>query len=662
VNKGFLQSWSYFKNSKSLNIFSKEEFYMSRQRKGILLASLSVLMAGLLVVPSSITPAQATEAVQNDPDPNLLQNAFEQASQEFGVPQSILMSVGYNETRWEQHRDEPSMAGGYGVMHLTQVGTPDLSAKGEAEEETASGAVATDPSLHTLDAAAALIGVEADTLKQDAVQNIRGGAALLAEYARDTTGSVSQDPAAWYGAVAKYSGTDEEVVAKDFADAVYTTVQQGVEQTTSTGQHAVLAAAAVTPDTSTASKLHLRNSKKTGADCPNGLACRYIPALYKQLSSSATNYGNYDLATREEDGLDIRYIIIHDIEGSYQAGISTFLAPSYVSAHYVVNNTDGEITEMVRPNDVAWQAGNWYLNSHSIGIEHAGVAVEGATWYTEQMYRSSAKLVRYLADKYHIPLDRQHILGHDDLPGLSQTAQRNMHWDPGAYWDWSHYFELLGEKIKPSHDKKDSGIVTINPDFETNQPNMLYGTRQLVPQASNFVYLYSEPSLDAPLISDNALHPDGKPGTTQINDWGDKAVIGHTFAVAERQDDWTAIWYGAKKAWFYNPNNQNTVPGSGLLVTPKAGLASIPVYGAAYPEAAAFDQAGLPRVTNNALQYRIPAGQVYVSAGTVPSTYFYAKLYNAPSTYRVVKGTDEYYQISFNHRIAFIKKSDVDVK
>jgi hypothetical protein len=247
-----------------------------------------------------------------------------------------------------------------------------------------------------------------------------------------------------------------------------------------------------------------------------------------------------------------------------------------------------------------------------------------------------------------------------------------MHWDPGTYWDWAHYFDLLGAPIHSSrgnkdsensdNENKDSGVVTIAVNFQTNTPPTTYGSQQLEPQPSNFVYLRTAPSFDAPLISDPALHPDGSPGTTAANDWGDKAVIGQSFYQADRQGDWTAIFYGGKKAWFYNPHDKNSVPGSGVLVTPKAGLDSIPVYGAAFPEDSAYERAGIPKRINYTLQYRIPAGQVYVSStGPIQSDYYFAKLFNAPSTYKVVKGDDEYYQISFNHRNAFVKKSDVDI-
>jgi len=623
-----------------------------RRGKRTLLMAGSVLLAGLLVVPTGLTPAKASVAG--------LQQAFEQAAEEFGVPLSVLMSVGYNESRWEQHPGEPSASGGYGVMHLTDYDLASVhGSKGEEEEMNLSSA--DDPAMHTLQEAAELLQVEPDVLKHDMEQNIRGGAALLAEYARDTVGELPADSGDWYGAVAKYAGSDVAEVATDFADVVYDTINSGVERTTREGNHAVIAPQAVTPNPSTADPLHLRNADKTGANCPNGLNCRYLPAAYKQYSGSSTDYGNYDLANRPADGLDIRYIIIHDVEGSYQSAIKTFLGKSYVSSHYVIDSTNGNVTEMVHPENVPWHAGNWYFNSHSIGIEHSGFAVEGATWYSEQMYQASAKLVKYLAERYDIPLDRQHILGHDDLPGLAPSNHTRMHWDPGAFFDWGHYFDLLGASFNPSGGDKDSGIVTIDVNFEQNTPPLMYNNRQLELQPASFVYLRTEPRADAPLISDPALQPGGQPGTTQIYDWGNKAVVGRSYYQADQQGDWTAIYYGGKKAWFHNPKGKHAVPGDGLLVRPRSGLDFIPVYGSAFPELAAYQEAGIPARLNTPLQYRIPAGQVYVATEPVQSSYFYAKIFNAPQTYKVVKGNDEYYQISFNHRVAFVKKSDVEV-
>jgi len=50
-------------------------------------------------------------------------------------------------------------------------------------------------------------------------------------------------------------------------------------------------------------------------------------------------------------------------------------------------------------------------------------------------YRSLARLTRYLADRNGIPLDREHLIGHDQVPGPTAAYQPGMHWDPGPYFD-----------------------------------------------------------------------------------------------------------------------------------------------------------------------------------------------------------------------------------
>jgi N-acetyl-anhydromuramyl-L-alanine amidase AmpD len=52
------------------------------------------------------------------------------------------------------------------------------------------------------------------------------------------------------------------------------------------------------------------------------------------------------------------------------------------------------------------------------------------------MYASSAALTAAVCARYAIPLDRTHILGHNEAPGATHT-------DPGSNWDWDHYLELV---------------------------------------------------------------------------------------------------------------------------------------------------------------------------------------------------------------------------
>jgi N-acetyl-anhydromuramyl-L-alanine amidase AmpD len=596
-------------------------------------------------------------------DPNALQAAFSAAAQEFNVPERVLLSVAYNETRWEHHDGAPSTSGGFGVMHLIDASLDRDAGKGQHEE---AAAPESDPNGGSLQAAARLLGQSADVLKYDVEQNIRGGAALLAQYARETVNGTPASEADWYGAVAKYSASDEATIALGYADDVYATINQGISRQTSEGQQLTLAAHPVQPNKDSAASLPLRNHKYTGADCPNGIVCQVIPAAYiLNNPNNRSDYGNYDLADREADGLDIQYIVVHDTETPYLATIRLFKNPrAYVSSHYVHRASDGEITQMVDNSDVAWTAGNWYINSHSINLEHEGYAIEGASWYSERLYKTSARLVRHLANKYDIPLDRAHIIGHDDVPGLTPARQAGMHWDPGPFWDWERYMQLIGAPLKQGQGHGNPNIVKIAPNFTTNQPPMTYcysanNCRAVPTQPANFLYLRTAPSFDAPYITNQYINP-APSYATRANNWANKTVTGHEFYRVERQGEWDAIYFGGQKAWFHNPDGINTIAGSGTLIRPKAGLSSIPVYGQAYPDASAFPPGFTP--VARAKIYDLPAGQIYVAKDKVRADYYSAPVYRLnPAEHRVIEGDTEYYLIFFNHRLGFVRATDVEV-
>ena len=578
--------------------------------------------------------------------PSSLQSAFNGAAAEFQVPVNVLLAVSYTVTRWESP-SAPS-AGAFGPMQLVDSANPAIA---DAKGDESAHALQSPSVGPTVAAAAYATGASATDLKTNAKQNIRGGAALLAQYAHDTVGSVPGDAASWYGAVAKYSGSTDAAVAIGFADSVFATMAAGATRTTSDGQNVVLNSNAVAPDRSTVAALGLRASRDSTVECPPGLDCRFSAAAYQQNSSDPSDYGNYDLATRPSGGLDIRFIVIHDAETSYAGTIAIFQNPlAYVSAHYVLRSSDGQVTQMVQTKNVAWHAGNWNFNMHAIGYEHEGFAIQGTTWYTDKMYQASAALSRYLAAKYHIPLDRAHIIGHDDVPGPSTGFVAGMHWDPGPFWDWARYMQLLGAPIHPTD--HGGNIVTIAPNFQRNQPQVrdCQGTGALqAPQPANFVYLRTGPSFDSPLFNDPGLNTGG---TDCANDWGDKAVTGQDFYRVDRQGDWDAIWYAGSKVWFYDPKGHDVVSTAGTVVTPKAGATSIRVYGRAYPESIS---------TATMTQYSIAAGQRYVSYEKVKGDYYDAPTFNDLANYHLITGNTEFYLIRFNHRLAYVRASDVDV-
>jgi hypothetical protein len=603
-----------------------------------------------------------------------LQRAFAAAAAEYHVPQSVLLGVSYLQSRWDGHAGAPSVVGGYGPMHLTDARTALAAAPHHSEgTEDARGDEArpalrptaripaeseVPARLRTLPRAAELTGLPAQELRTDAAANIEGGAALLAAAQRELGGPLSDDPADWYAAVARFSGADDSATAAAYANDVYDVIRTGEARTTDAGQQVALPARPdLAPDTARLGRAGLRAASAEGTECPASVSCEWIPAPYEEFG--AGDYGNHDLGDRPA-AQRVRYIVVHDTEGGWEGVLNLVQDPTYVSWNYSLRSTDGHIAQHVKAKDVAWHAGNWYVNAASVGLEHEGFLAYPDSWYTEAMYRSSARLVKYLAARFGIPLDRQHILGHDTVPGPTGGTIPGMHTDPGPYWDWRHYFELLGHPLQRTGARDGDGVVTILPQYAANRPVFTGCTAQGEPCAahgSSAVRLYSDHDESAPLIKDIGL---GTAPTTGVNDLSSRVSTGQSYAVADRWGDWTAIWYLGQKAWFRNPKAQPTaVPASGQVVTPKAGVESVPVYGRAYPEASAYP-AGVPAQPVSPLPYKLLKGQKYVVGDKVPGEYYYAVTFTTDS-HRVIVGEDQYYEIQFGHRVAFVRAADVQL-
>jgi hypothetical protein len=662
-----------------------------------------------------------TTPVSAAPGSDALQRQFAAAAREFHVPESLLLALSYQQTRWEAHHGEPSTTGNYNVMGLTQVDPaavartiaagsgPEVDGRGDdtrVRAEVPPVQVVDSPALHTLDKAAKLIKRPADQLRTDSEQSIRGAAALLVTYRKEAGKPLSGDPASWYAAVSRFSESPADRGGDGFADRVLDTVRVGASRMTTDGQLVTLAAAptvraggsaglrlgsadgrAPAPVTTPVKAVERATGATTAIpagfatapaaagraatdephpiECPADLGCDFKPAAYALTTpSDPTSYGNYAIADRPGDGDTIRYIVIHDTEGGFDGSIATFQKPAtQASAHYIVRSSDGHVTQMVNTKNVAWHAGNKTVNMHSIGIEHEGYAfpTTQSTWYSEQLYQSSAALTRYLADRFGVPLDRQHIIGHDDVPGPRQSDIPTMHWDPGTFWDWNHYMDLLGAPVRAGTGGPIlvGGKVTIAPAFDATNTPPVDGTAA---RPENFVYLRTAPSASAALISG---------GTTQPANWKAKAVAGTSYVVAGQQGDWTAIWYDGVMGWFHNPNGQSGSADNRagqIVLVPRAGLSSIPVYGRSYPELDAYarhpaiDTANLAPTLYTAT---IPAGQGYLPGTDRPlaGDFYYARNIagDAPEDRTLVVGNDTYYAIRYNHRLAFLKSTDVDV-
>jgi len=144
---------------------------------------------------------------------------FDAAAKEFNVPADLLKGVAFAETRWEQltwpagetASPETGMPRPYGIMSLWD----------------------NDHFGHGLVEAATLIGKTTDELKQDPLQNIRGGAALLRriyDANAKPDGTTEADIESWRYAIRQYCGIPEPDLNAQHALDVYVFMSKGYHQ------------------------------------------------------------------------------------------------------------------------------------------------------------------------------------------------------------------------------------------------------------------------------------------------------------------------------------------------------------------------------------------------------------------------------------------------
>lgn len=357
----------------------------------------SLVLAGpVLAGPlARVTPARPAPG-------NELGRAFSAAADEFGVPEPLLMAIGWEATRWNP--DVVSQWGGYGMFDLRE---------GDR-----------DPSIEH---AGALLETDPNLLMTDWRLNLRGAAAILADQGRLSNGGdlpARDDLLAWWDAVRAFSGREEPFLQDMYAGYVFEAARDGAYAETRWGEVGILprtldlgARIPVPPPTATDS----------------GLAVRFYDACNDNYTDDSRGSGDIDM------------VVVHTVQGSYSGCYSWFAnCSASASAHYVVRSSDGEVTQMVAEHDTAWHAGDWTTNLRSVGIEHEGYVTD-CSYYTSAMYAGSAALTADIASRQGIPLDRSHIIAHSEVPGCPNEGGggASCHTDPGSCWDWDYYMGLL---------------------------------------------------------------------------------------------------------------------------------------------------------------------------------------------------------------------------
>lgn len=334
--------------------------------------------------------------------------AADVAAERTGIPADLLLALAIQETSLRPGLGDADAHHGHD--------TPTL------------GVLALRPtrSIDQIALAEELTGLTRAELAADPGLGLIAGAEVLAAVAQKN-GDAPADLRDWIEVATRASGLPEGTATRRFAGELASMMRHGAEAIGPDGERVVVRAATV------------REIEDVGVH-------ELAAAEYGSADWSPASGENY---TSGRGGNGIDTIVIHTVQGSYNGCISWFANPAaQASAHFVVRSSDGAVTQMVSEGDTAWHAGNWDVNQRSIGIEHEGWVDDPGTWYTESMYAGSAALVRYLADKYGVPIDRDHIFGHNEVPDPNNAGQfggAGHHTDPGGGWDWDHFMGLVDD-------------------------------------------------------------------------------------------------------------------------------------------------------------------------------------------------------------------------
>ncbi|GMU62750.1 MAG: hypothetical protein AMXMBFR34_45130 [Myxococcaceae bacterium] len=331
------------------------------------------------------------------------------------VPVELLAAIGWTQSRFVA--GEPDAHDG----HALRFGVAQLT-----DAQVKSGA--------------ALAGLTEPEVRTSLEANLMATAALL----RAEVPAAEASWEAWLDAAARLLAPDDDQARSGIRHELLTVLADGVD--VAPLQLSIAAVPGLLPDT--ADELESASFELTAPG-------QYPPLEWYPASAANQLQGR--------GGGSVKYVLVHVTEGSYWSTLSWFgqANPYSASTQYVIRSSDGHIAQMVSEANTAWHAGNDFYSRNSIGIEHEGFAANPQAWFTEAMYRSSAQLVCAIARRYGIPVDRQHIIGHHQVPnsrvGFSAppatdaqfAADRfsyggvSNHFDPGTGWRWDYYLSLI---------------------------------------------------------------------------------------------------------------------------------------------------------------------------------------------------------------------------
>ena len=467
--------------------------------------------------------------------------------------------------------------------------------------------------LSTLAKAATLTSIGKERLKSDAVANVCGGAAVLADYQREAGGA--RDLGDWAAAVARYSGADDQATALRFAKQVFATIRTGKARTTNDGQRVSLRAnpsARVDRRPSSGSACPWPATRTTPTARP-GWAASGCPRRTRRRARHPGAYGHHDLADRPQHR-HIDYIVIHDTEANWNTTLQLINDPTYAASwHYSLRSVDGHIAQhvdqrrrclarrqLVRERALDRPGARGLRRRRRRLVHRVALPRARRRWYVTSPASTAS------------PLDRAHIIGHDQVPGTTAGDRARHALGPGPVLGLGALLQPA-RLTDPSAPKPNSSVVTVAAGLRRQHPagDRMCRTVDVTLRAPGHeLRLPLQPARPGLAVGHRRgpARDGGAPSTTNVSDYGARAAAGQQLVVQEVLGDWTKVWWLGADAWVYNPQTSRTlIPSQGQVVTP-AATTPAPIYGRAYPEAAAYP-AGTDRPVRRAADAVLdPAG------------------------------------------------------
>ena len=272
--------------------------------------------------------------------------------------------------------------------------------------------------VHQISKAASLLQLRPELIQQDAKTNIRAAAALLADYQKSQPAVKSLED--WFLSVRELTGLRDASMKTELAQRIYEVIKSGSKSVSLWGEIILLDPVNVQVPSSIPSSEDKQIESTTAVDYPGAIA-----------NYTTCNFNNRPNPT------NINFYFVHYIAtGTYQGAIDWFKnCSASASSHYVIRNSDGQVSQVVAESNRAWTQGVSLYNDQGIGVEHEVLATNLAMWDSEPMLVSAANLCINVSNRWSIPKVRRvnngdrGIYGHNDVKATDCPNLTQARWD-----------------------------------------------------------------------------------------------------------------------------------------------------------------------------------------------------------------------------------------